>query len=278
MPEHDPKHDPDEGLHRDLRTLALRRRLVVVGGAVVAAGGLWAALRGRGLSETRATGAAADGSTCMQLPAETAGPFPADGTNRTGGEVANVLTRSGVERADLRQSFDGMTAMAEGVVLDLTLSLVSVAAACAPLAGHAVYLWHCDAEGAYSIYERPDRNYLRGLGITDAAGRVSFTTAFPGCYRGRWPHVHVQVFAGRAEAVSGRAALLTSQYALPEDACRAVYAMPAYVGSGANLDKLVLTRDGVFWGSSAEQLEAQTFVVGGSAAAGLTATATLGLG
>jgi protocatechuate 3,4-dioxygenase beta subunit len=30
--------------------------------------------------------------------------------------------------------------------------------------------------------------------ITDANGVVSFTSIFPGCYSGRWPHIHFEVF------------------------------------------------------------------------------------
>ena len=61
----------------------------------------------------------------------------------------------------------------------LEITLVDVGRACAPLGGMAVYVWHCDAEGIYSIYAAEDRNYLRGVGITDDQGRVRFTTVFP---------------------------------------------------------------------------------------------------
>ena len=42
----------------------------------------------------------------------------------------------------------------------------------APLAGLAVYLWHCDRSGRYSMYSSgvEDENYLRGIAETDGDG------------------------------------------------------------------------------------------------------------
>ena len=188
---------------------------------------------------------------------EMAGPFPADGTNVRAGQVVNILTEAGVIREDIRGSIGGLQPVAAGVPLRLDLTLVDVRRGCAPLAGHAVYVWQCDAAGVYSIYGAADRNYLRGVGISDAAGRLRFTTVFPGCYPGRWPHLHFEVFASANQAVSGDAALLTGQFALPEAECRAVYADPRYGQSLATLGSLSLTGDGIFRRSSAEELSAQ---------------------
>ena len=44
-----------------------------------------------------------------------------------------------------------MSGIAAGVPLNIVLTIVS-ASTCAPLAGAAVYLWHCDREGRYSLY------------------------------------------------------------------------------------------------------------------------------
>ncbi|MFB2595259.1 hypothetical protein ACEYYB_10455 [Paracoccus sp. p4-l81] len=96
-------------------------------------------------------------------------------------------------RQDLRPSFAGMTPVADGLVLDLDLTLVD-AKGCTPLAGHAVYLWYCDAIGQYSLYDLPEANFLRGVGVADDQGHVRFTTIFPGCYDGRWPHLHFELF------------------------------------------------------------------------------------
>lgn len=265
-------HGP-EGLKADLPHL-LRRRAVLAGLGLGAAGlGVWA-LGGGGGS---ASATAADGSVCVALPAQTAGPFPADGTNTRAGQTVNILTEAGVLRQDIRPSIGGLTPVADGVPVEMEITLADVGRACAPLAGHAVYLWQCDAAAVYSIYGAADRNYLRGVGISDAAGKVRFTTVFPGCYPGRWPHFHFEVFASADLAVNGDGALLTGQFALPEDACRAVYADARYVQSLATLDSLSLARDGIFRRSSAEELAAQMLTLQGDPVAGYRAVGQVGL-
>lgn len=268
----DDDHGP-EGLTADLPYL-MRRRGVLVGLGLGAAGlGVWALAGGA----RSASATAADGSVCVALPAQTAGPFPADGTNTRAGQTVNILTEAGVIRQDIRPSIGGLTPVADGVPVELEVALVDVGRACAPLAGHAIYLWQCDAEAVYSIYGAADRNYLRGVGISDAAGKVLFTTVFPGCYPGRWPHFHFEVFATADQAVTGDAALLTGQFALPEEACRAVYADARYGQSLATLDSLSLERDGIFRRSSAEELAAQMLSLQGDPVAGYRTVGQVGL-
>jgi protocatechuate 3,4-dioxygenase beta subunit len=269
----DDDHGP-EGLAADLPHLA-RRRFVLAGlGFGGAALSLWAM---RGGAEA-VTGTGADGSQCVALPAETEGPFPADGTNVRDGQTVNILTEEGVIREDIRTSIGGLTPVAEGVPMTLEITLVDVGRACAPLGGMAVYAWQCDAEGVYSIYGAADRNYLRGVGISDAEGRVRFTTVFPACYPGRWPHIHFEVFSNPEMAVSGNAALLTSQFALPEAACREVYdSQPLYAASRETINDVSLTKDGIFRDNSAAELQAQTLALEGDAAGGYVARARVGL-
>ena len=263
-----------EGLAADLPHLTRRRVLLAGIGLGGAALSLWAM---RGGAQT-VTGTGADGAICVVPPAGTAGPFPADGTNALAGRTVNILTEAGVIREDIRSSIGGLTPVAEGVPLTLEITLVDVGRACAPLAGLAVYAWQCDAKAVYSIYGAPDRNYLRGVGISDARGRVRLTTVVPGCYPGRWPHIHFQVFASADQAVSGREALLTSQFALPEAECRAVYAAhPLYVASRDSIDGVSLRRDGVFRASTATELAAQTVAMTGDPAGGYRATVQVGL-
>lgn len=270
--------DHDRGLAFDLRTLASRRSAIAVFGlgtvAVLAAGSFGGPPDD---AEANTAGTAADGSACVKDPGETAGPFPGDGTNVRDGQTVNVLTESGVVRQDLRPSFGGMTGDADGVRIDLTLTLVSVKAGCAPLAGMAVYLWHADAGGRYSLYDLDDRNYLRGVGLSDAAGVVRFTTVFPGCYAGRWPHMHFEVFANAAAASTGATALLTSQFALPADAAAAVYADSRYADSLRNLGRVDVASDMIFGNNTPEQIAQQTLAVTGSAAEGLAGTALIGI-
>lgn len=271
--DHGHGHEP-EGLAADLRHLMSRRATIAglaVGGAALS---LWVA---RG-SAGAVTGTGPVGATCIALPAERAGPFPADGTNVRAGQTVNILTEAGVIREDLRPSIGGLAPVAEGVPVTLEITLVDVRRACAPLGGMAVYAWQCDAEGVYSIYEAADRNYLRGVAISDDSGLVRFTTVFPGCYPGRWPHIHFEVFPSVEVAVSGNAALLTSQFALPEAECRAVYEnQPLYAASRATIKELSLSRDGIFRDATAAELAAQTLALTGTPASGYLAVGQVGL-
>ena len=274
IPPHSDDHH-DKGLSFDLGRL-LSRRNAVIGLGLLGAGG-YLGLRGIG-GQANATGIAADGSVCVADPSETAGPFPGDGTNRKDGETVNALRQSGIVREDIRPSFNGLTPVAGGVQLDLVLTLVNVNAACTPLAGYAVYIWQCDAEGVYSMYDKTDRNYCRGLGITDNKGQVKFTTVFPGCYDGRWPHFHFEVFADVAAASTGDNSLLISQFALPQDVADAVYAAdPLYAASIQNMAGVSLASDMVFADNTAEQVAAQTMVLTGDVANGLSGAATIGI-
>src|SRR5262245_681921 len=67
---------------------------------------------------------AADG-TCLDVPDETPGPFPGNGSNGP-----NALGLSDVVRSDIRSSVGGASATAAGVPLTLELRLMD--SACAP--------------------------------------------------------------------------------------------------------------------------------------------------
>ncbi len=58
-----------------------------------------------------------------------------------------------------------------------------------------------------------DENYLRGVQEADAEGRLEFTTVFPACYSGRWPHMHFEVYESLDKATSADNKLRTSQLA-----------------------------------------------------------------
>src|SRR5262249_15497507 len=135
---------------------------------------------------------------CTVAPEETAGPFPGEGSNGP-----NVLNLTGVVRNDIRSSFAGLSGTADGVLLNVAMTIVS-ASTCAPLANRAVYIWHCDRTGGYSLYSSgvTNQNYLRGVQATDADGKVNFTSIFPGCYSGRWPHIHFEVFPSLSAATN----------------------------------------------------------------------------
>jgi protocatechuate 3,4-dioxygenase beta subunit len=272
---HDDDHD--RGLAFDLATLAERRRVLGLMG-LAGAGALLSGCNPFSGGESTISAKAAGGEVCVKHPAETAGPFPGDGTNKKAGQTVNVLTQSGVIREDIRTSFAGMTSVADGAQLDLVISLVNVSAACAPLAGRAVYIWHCDAQGRYSLYDTDDSNYLRGVGVTDDMGEVRFTTSFPGCYAGRWPHIHFEVFESPEKAATGKDSLLISQFAFTQDACKSVYAGGgSYAASIPNLERVSLEKDGIFADNTPEQVAAQTIAVTGDAAAGFRGSVTVGI-
>ena len=260
----------DGDFKTDLQMIMSRRALLLGGTGLVLAG---CDVLPFVSAEANKTGHSPDGGECIKVPREMVGPFPADGTNRIGSSTVNVLDKLGIIREDIRTSFDGLTDVADGVPLVLTLKLVNVSNACMPLQDHVIYIWQCDAAGQYSLYERTTANYLRGAAMTDANGVAKFTTIVPGCYPGRWPHVHFEVFASKEKAVNGGASLLTSQLAFQKKDCDAVYASNrAYAASPANLEKLSLASDMVFSDNTPEQMAAQTLVVING-----TASATIGI-
>ena len=75
------------------------------------------------------------------------------------------------------------------------LDIVDIAGGSVPFADVAVYVWHCTREGEYSMYSASvaDENFLRGVQVAGADGKVAFTSIFPACYSGRWPHIHFVV-------------------------------------------------------------------------------------
>ncbi|HEX2358047.1 MAG TPA: 3,4-dioxygenase subunit beta [Micromonosporaceae bacterium] len=249
-------HDHDRGLSLDLPTLLSRRRLLGLLGGVGAAAVAGCAAADSGGSATPAgsttiaAGAATTGTTAAataaageQIPEETAGPFPGDGSNGI-----NVLTESGIVRSDITRSFGSGSAVAAGVPLTIALTVLGTANGSAPLAGAAVYLWHCDREGRYSLYDREisNENYLRGVQETDGQGSVRFASIFPAAYSGRWPHIHFEVYPSLAAATTASGKLRTSQLALPEDASTRVYATDGYEASVRNLAQTSLATDNVF--------------------------------
>lgn len=232
---------------RALRWLAAGGVVPLAPLALVACGG------GGGESGTIGTSAGSAGSgtssgTCSVIPEETAGPYPGDGSNSVGGSLANALTLSGIVRSDITGSVAGATGVAEGVPLTVTLTLLNASSSCASLAGYAVYLWHCDQAGRYSMYSSgvTDENYLRGVQETDTSGQVTFTTIVPGCYSGRMPHMHFEVYPSLASATGAANKVKTSQLTFPLAMLNTVYAQSGYEASVRNLAAISYASDNVF--------------------------------
>ena len=243
----------DQGLGFDVVTLMGRRRMLramglgAVGIGLAACGtaantGTSSTASSSAPSSAAATGSATTGAT-SEIPDETAGPYPGDGSNGP-----DVLTESGIIRSDIRSSFGGANATAEGVPLTLELTITDLANGGAPFAGVAVYVWHCDRDGNYSMYSTgiTDQNYLRGVQIADASGVVRYTSIFPACYSGRWPHIHFEVYPDAGGITDATNAIATSQVALPKATCDAVYVTSGYEKSISTLAQVTLNSDNVF--------------------------------
>ncbi|MFI7673997.1 intradiol ring-cleavage dioxygenase [Actinophytocola sp. NPDC049390] len=238
----------DQGLGFDLGTLHSRRRALRFLGLGAAAVGLTACSAGGGTSPptstpTSTTTATSSSGAPGEIREETVGPFPGDGSNGP-----DVLEQSGIVRSDIRSSFGGLRGTAEGVPMTLELTVADLANGGAAFAGVAVYVWHCSREGGYSMYSDgvEDQNFLRGVQIADSAGKVSFTSVFPACYAGRWPHVHFEVYPDQASITDAANVIATSQVALPRDVCETVYAESGYEESVPNLSRVSLDSDNVF--------------------------------
>ncbi|HEX6355203.1 intradiol ring-cleavage dioxygenase [Actinophytocola sp.] len=159
-----------------------------------------------------------------------------------------MLEQSGIVRSDITSSFGDAGGTAEGVPMTLELTIADLANGGSAFAGVAVYVWHCDREGRYSMYSDgiTDQNYLRGVQVADSSGKVTFTSIFPACYSGRWPHIHFEVYPDQASITDVANVIATSQVALPQDVCATVYTESGYEDSVNNLSQVSLSNDNVF--------------------------------
>jgi protocatechuate 3,4-dioxygenase beta subunit len=249
----------DQGLRFDRRRL-----LAMLGGA-----GALAAL-GACSSPDSGSGSATSSGGLKEVASETAGPYPADGSNGP-----DVRTLDGIVRKDIRPSFGTASGVAGGVPLEF--SLVVNDRSGKPVGGAAVYAWHCDQGGNYSLYSTAvtEQNYLRGIQPTDDSGTATFTSIYPACYSGRWPHIHFEVYASVQHATSGAGPIVkTSQIALPEDVSDAVYATDGYARSVTNMKQVTLATDNVF---GDDQAVTELATVTGSVADGYRATLTISI-
>jgi len=279
--------DHSQGLAHHLDQLRQRRRLLLAaaGAAGVTLLGALGCGGGGDTDSSSSSGSGSDGSSgssgsgsgsgsCAVSAEETQGPYPADGSNAIGNDVVNALAATGIVRSDIRPSFGDLSGTAEGVPTTVKLTLVNTNASCASVAGYAIYIWHCDRSGEYSIYGVTDQNYLRGVQETDASGVATFTTVFPACYSGRMPHIHIEVYRSLTTATSYTNKLKTTQLALPVDVCETVYASAdGYSQSVANLAQISFDTDNVFSDGTSTEMSTVT----GSIADGYVVTLQVGL-
>jgi protocatechuate 3,4-dioxygenase beta subunit len=248
--------DHDLGLSHDLPRILGRRGLLGIMGGVGAVALVGCADDSSGTSTSTITGSTASVAE-GEIPEETAGPYPGDGSNGP-----NVLAESGVVRSDITTSFGSLSGTAEGVPVTVDLTVYDLdGTEVTALPGAALYLWHCDREGGYSLYSDglTDQNFLRGVQEADAGGALSFTTIFPACYDGRWPHMHFEVYDSLDSAQAGTGRLRTSQLAIPAEVCEQVYGVAdGYDSSVSTFRSVSLDSDMVFGDGYSLQLAAVT--------------------
>jgi protocatechuate 3,4-dioxygenase beta subunit len=238
-------HDDFDGRTRG-QTMDRRQSLRAFAGVLAGATLLSACGNDDGAATTigAATPGSGDDAACSRItPQEPNGPFWADGSNGP-----NILAEADVVRQDIRSSIGSASGTAQGVPLTMTLQVLDAASGCVPYAGAAVYAWHCTADGAYSMYDDSvvDENFLRGVQVADADGLLTFTTIFPGCYPGRWPHVHFEVYPTLDEALVSGYPVKMSQLAFPQDTSEQAYTSSGYEVSADNLAPLTIETDILF--------------------------------
>lgn len=294
MNPHPHSDDHDHGQPRlllDLRTLAERgerRQLLRWLGALGTVGALPLAGCGGGgdtdgtgtSSSASSSGTSSAGSTssgsCSVIPEETQGPYPGDGSNTANGSIANALALSGIVRSNITTSVDTASGTAAGVPLTLTITLTNTNDSCATLDGYAIYLWHCTRDGKYSMYSSgvTGENYLRGVQETDSSGQVTFQTIFPGCYSGRMPHIHFEIYRSANTATSYTNKLKTSQLTFPVATCQTIYNNASgYSASIGNLASMSFATDNVF----SDGVDLQTATISGNVTDGYEASITVSI-
>ena len=173
--------------------------------------------------EVANTAVAATGSApaCVVRPEVTEGPY---------------YVQEDLVRSDIRTDTSTSTAK-EGTPLVLTFNVSQVSSgACSALAGATVEIWHCDAAGQYSDVSDPGfntkgQNWLRGAQVTDASGKATFTTIYPGWYSGRAVHIHFKVHPDSTN-------VFTSQLFFDDALSQKVFTQAPYAAKGSTPDTL----------------------------------------
>ena len=179
-------------------------------------------------SPSASTAAAASSlPSCVVVPELTEGPY---------------YVNENLDRSDIRiDTSDG--SVSEGAVLTMDWVISQVDGnACIPLEGVLVDVWHCDALGNYSdVGSEQGHDYLRGYQHTDANGKATITTIYPGWYQGRAVHIHFKI---RTDAAAASGLEFTSQLFFDESLSDRVFAQAPYAGKGRR--DTMNASDGIF--------------------------------
>ncbi|HEX6375744.1 MAG TPA: intradiol ring-cleavage dioxygenase [Allosphingosinicella sp.] len=198
-------------------TPLVTRREMTAGMGMAALAPLLACAREPQAAAAAGRGRLIAGDACPLTPQQTEGPFYFDPR---------------LVRQDIREG-------RPGVRLRLRLQVVG-AADCAPAEGARVDLWHCDAAGVYSGYDRENsagEAWLRGTQLADVDGVVAFETLYPGWYEGRATHIHC-----KARTEDGRE--IVSQIYFPDELSARIHADSAYRGRDGR--RVRNDEDGIF--------------------------------
>ncbi|MFH8465006.1 intradiol ring-cleavage dioxygenase [Streptomyces sp. NPDC017991] len=229
-------------------TSLTRRRALAVTGGTAAAGGLaiagyqsafadgTPATAAETATETASASASSGSGTCVLMSSVTEGPYYLDG----------ALVRKDITEGK------------SGVPLTLRITVRDTTESCAPVAGAAVEIWHCDAWGYYSGYTTAnpggsapaesedgstadDKTYLRSYQIAGANGVVKFRTIVPGWYTPRTCHIHVKVHTGGEKedgTYEGGKVNYTGQLFFDDDIAEQIFELEPYSEHSGTWTKL----------------------------------------
>ena len=283
---HDDRHD--RGLEFDVRTLLARRRVLGILGGL----GAGAALAACGTSATSTAGttssstsssssssstssssASSSGTTpTAELPDETAVP------TRVTGPTAPTSWTTPASSAPTSPAASGpRRPRPEGIPLTINLTVTDAGNGYSAMEGAAVYLWHCNRDGQYSMYSQgvSERELPPGR-ASDQRGRAAatYTSIFPAAYDGRWPHIHFEVYS----SVDGGHQQRTDRQDLtdrpPRGGLQGGLRDDGLRGERQNLAQTSLTRDMVFGNDGGIY---QLATVTGNATDGYVANLTIGV-
>ena len=176
--------------------------------------------------------------SCVVVPELTEGPYYVDVE---------------LERADIRtNTSDGVAVEGAPLTIEWIVSQAD-GSACMPMEGAIVDVWHCDALGVYSGVQGNSGNFLRGFQRTDANGKATFQTIYPGWYQGRAVHIHFKV---RTDPDASAGFEFTSQLFFDDDVSRSVYSTGVYAQKGAQ--DVPNAQDGIYNQSGGATLLAVT--------------------